>query len=545
MPSLEERLRSRLTTVAAKAVEEMTTNTFSGYLVKKLIVPGSFRNTTDGDGAFNGFQIQVKNKIGVATIVGCTPVKIDGEVFPVEQIRIERKGQVLRAADLSESLPIATGFGDEMMIVIEDDQGLEAGRHTAQLGLKMVGLGIVQVTFDETLSGPGCAKRTRKAAPATDGADDFSDVMRRTVEIAAQHIGSKTLADCAKAVRGIVVDFSDLAEQYSVRVSEDGGAEFVPGAIGGEKILTIKTTRAAFHNMAHNRLNPGIAYARGDIRLEGIPILKLRGMDPVITGIFHGYRAASGGIEFHAAAEAGQGGVIEEIFGFLVSFLDEALKALDKALGVFGVKYFYEKSLNRIEFVWSILDREVRRVVGFGEGGAAGASAPPGAADESGQASAPAEKPAETLRDRLKSRISTAIETAVGDAAKTAVSGYLVKRLVAPGSFRNFSENGQDQGFEVKLKNKLGTATVIGFSDIKVDGEVYALDRITLHKDRKVLPAADISESKPLLVSFGDELLVRVSRPGGMAPGKHRVTMGVRMVGVGDVAVDYEEKLTG
>jgi len=223
-----------------------------------------------------------------------------------------------------------------------------------------------------------------------------------------------------------------------------------------------------------------------------------------------------------------------------LSVLDEALKALDRVLGVFGVKYFYEKSLNRMELVWDVLDREMRRMLSFGR--EAGDGAAPDVAEKQ-TPEAPA-APGVSLRDKLRSRIATVVESTVSEVARSAVSGYLVKRLVKPGSFRNFEVDGQAQGFEVMLKNKLGTATIIGFTDIRLDGEPYALDQITILKDRKSIPAAEINRGKPLLVTFGDELLVRVARPGGISEGTHRITMGVAMVGVGGVDVDYEEKLS-
>lgn len=536
MATLEERLRSRLTSVVQQVAQDVSVNTFSGYLVKRLIVEGSFRNTFSDDGAIKGFQIQVKNKLGVSTIIGCTPVKIDGEPFGVEQIVIQKKGQTLRASEINDSMPIVTSFGDEMMIFIEDAQGLGSGKHDVELGLNLVGLGIIQVKFDEALNGKGCGGRARKAAPA--GEDDFADVVRRTIGMAAAHIGAAKLAECAATVRGIVLDLSDMGVKYGIRLDPDGTASFEDGPLDGDKILTIRTTREAFHAMAHNRLNPGIAYARGDIRLEGIPVLKLRGMDPLITAIFQGYRAASDGLEFDAAPGGAAGGVLEDMLGMMFTALDEILKMLDKILGTLGRNYFYEKSLNRIEWLWDILDREMRKMVMFGRGDAGGDVV-------ESQPKAPARAPAApTLTDRLRQRISTAVESAVSEIARASVSGYLVKRLIKPGSFRNFEENGEAAGFEVRLKNKLGTGTIIGFTDIKLDGTTYALDQIEITKDRKVIPASDVSENKPLLVEFGDELLIRVRQPGGIGPGAHRVTLGVNMVGVGGMDVDYQEKLS-
>lgn len=533
--TLEDRLRSRLGEAVKQAAGEFSTQVFSGHLVKRLVVAGSFRNDIADDGAVKGFMVKLRNRLGVATVIGCAPLKVDGERFGVELISIEKNGKAVRAAEISERMPLSVSFGDELVVRVDDEQGLEAGRHDIELGLKMVGLGMLRVSYDDALTGEG-RPRVRKAQPAEEGAaGDFADVMRRTVEMAAAHVGSAVLAECAKTVSAIVLELD--GEKYGVALGADGSAEFTPGAAAGAKVLTISTSKAAFHNMAWNKLNPGIAYARGEIRLEGVPVLKLRGMDPVITAIFRGYRAASEGVEFEEAEAAAGGGVVDEIAGFAISAFDEVLKALDKALAVFGVKFFYEKSLNRLEWVWEILDREVRRMLAFGREAAPAAPAP-------GKEPAAKPAPAKSLQDRLRERIATAVETVVAEVSRTAVSGYLVKRLVAPGSFRNFDADGAPAGFEVKLKNKLGAATIIGFSDVRVDGEKCDPAAIEITKSGKTLPAAEISSRRPLSVAFGDEMLVRVRRPGGMAPGTHRIQLGVDMVGLGGVDVDYEEKLS-
>ncbi len=536
--TLEERLRSRLTSAVKQVAEEMSSQSVTGYLVKRLIVEGSFRNTFAADGTVEGFEVKVKNRLGVATIIGATPLKVDGEVFGVESVTIVKNNNAMNAADIADTNPIAVGYNDEFLIKIADDQGLEPGKHRMELGLKMVGLGLVEASFEDTLAGEG-RKRVRKAAPAV-GAPDFADVMRRTIESAAERIGRKSLADCAKTVRAIVLDLTDVGEKFSVRIGAEGDAEFVQGATGGEKVLTISTTRGAFHNMAHGKLNPGIAYARGDIRLEGVPVLKLRGMDNVITAIFEGYRAASSGLEFESAGGAAGSGILEEMLGVTFTVFDEALKALDKVLGVFGVNYFYEKSLNRLEWVWEVLDREVRKRLSFGRGGEEDAETGETATAPEAK---PAAAPAKSLSDRLRERISSAIETAVSEVSRSAVSGYLVKRLVEQGSFRNFGKDGEVEGFEVKLKNKLGAATVTGFSGVKVDGIEYGLDEIEITKGRQTFPASSVSTDRPLRVAYGDELLIRVRKPGGMAPGSHKVTLGVDMVGMGGMDVDYEERL--
>nr|HPI77936.1 DUF6379 domain-containing protein [bacterium] len=311
--SLEERLRSRLAEAVAQAAESVSTQAVSGYLVKRLIQEGSFTNVKDVDGATTGFRVKVKNRLGVATIVGCDPLKIDGEIFDPGVITIEKNRKSYCAAELSETLPLGVSFGDELTITVQDAQGLESGEHDIELALKMVGLGLVQAKYKDKLTGDGAAaprvkKKTAFAESAGEGGS-YSELLRRTVEMAAGHIGAASLAECAKTLDAIVLDMKDADEKYSVKLTSDGRAEFVEGAVSGGSVLVIKTTKTAFHDMAHGKLNAGIAYARGDIKLEGIPLLKLRGMDKLITAIFRGYRAASDGVEFDSVPESVEGGI--------------------------------------------------------------------------------------------------------------------------------------------------------------------------------------------------------------------------------------------
>jgi hypothetical protein len=149
-----------------------------------------------------------------------------------------------------------------------------------------------------------------------------------------------------------------------------------------------------------------------------------------------------------------------------------------------------------------------------------------------------------SLHERLMERISSVVETAVAEMTRTAASGYLIKRLVVTGSFRNYEKDGEAQGFEIRLKNRIGVATVMGFTELKIDGENFKLDEVEISKGGMKCLASEVSDRLPLSVQFGDEILIRARKPGGISPGSHRIALGVDMVGIGGVDVDYEEKLS-
>ena len=98
------------------------------FFVKKAIVKGSFRNVIEG-GEKTGFELTVKNKLGLGTLIGCYPVIINGKEYPIEKLVVSKDGKEYKASDIGESMPLTVKFGDEIVLRMMDGAGLDPGKY--------------------------------------------------------------------------------------------------------------------------------------------------------------------------------------------------------------------------------------------------------------------------------------------------------------------------------------------------------------------------------------------------------------------------------
>ncbi len=105
------------------------------FLLKKLYVKGSFKNTP------NGFQISLNNILAPGTILGISPMQIDGRNVPLEQIQIIVDNEPpMRASDITMKSPRTFPLNGTATFNIID-QPLTPGPHrlTVQFNTKEVG----------------------------------------------------------------------------------------------------------------------------------------------------------------------------------------------------------------------------------------------------------------------------------------------------------------------------------------------------------------------------------------------------------------------
>ena len=105
------------------------------FLLKKLYVKGSFKNTT------NGFQLSLNNTLAPGTLLGVSPLQIDGRALPLDQIQIVvGSAAPIRASDVSPSTPRAFPINALVTFNVQD-QPLTPGPHrlTVQFDTKEVG----------------------------------------------------------------------------------------------------------------------------------------------------------------------------------------------------------------------------------------------------------------------------------------------------------------------------------------------------------------------------------------------------------------------
>ncbi len=105
------------------------------FLLKKLYVKGSFKNTA------NGFQLSLTNILAPGTILGISPLQIDGRNVPLEQIQIIVGNEPpIRASDITMKSPRTFPLNAIATFNVID-QPLTPGPHrlTVQFNTKEVG----------------------------------------------------------------------------------------------------------------------------------------------------------------------------------------------------------------------------------------------------------------------------------------------------------------------------------------------------------------------------------------------------------------------
>ncbi len=110
---------------------------------------------------------------------------------------------------------------------------------------------------------------------------------------------------------------------------------------------------------------------------------------------------------------------------------------------------------------------------------------------------------------------------------------FILKRLYVKGSLRNAGA-----GFELALRNFIGSGTVIAVNGLEVDHASRAPREITLRMpDGSTRSAADVSPQMPLALSAGTTIWF--GAPGALPPGRHSlsIALGTREMGALDIPV--------
>lgn len=108
----------------------------------------------------------------------------------------------------------------------------------------------------------------------------------------------------------------------------------------------------------------------------------------------------------------------------------------------------------------------------------------------------------------------------------------LERSLVQTRGFRNTGPAGARTGFEflLRLPNYRGMrASLADGVDVEVDGESYPYTANRLVLQGRELTLEQLREATELRWAVDEPALVRVARPGGLAVGVHRISVGVRI----------------
>lgn len=117
------------------------------------------------------------------------------------------------------------------------------------------------------------------------------------------------------------------------------------------------------------------------------------------------------------------------------------------------------------------------------------------------------------------------------------IPAFLLRKLYIKGSLENV-----EGGFSLKLKNSLSPGTTTAVAPIKVDGNEYPLDALTIRSvDGEVL-GSEISEENtfPIKVGIEIELFVK-GEP--LSEGEHKIDLSLKTKEAGTLAFDVTDSI--
>lgn len=100
--------------------------------------------------------------------------------------------------------------------------------------------------------------------------------------------------------------------------------------------------------------------------------------------------------------------------------------------------------------------------------------------------------------------------------------------LIVGEEFHNVEEGGKVTGFQVGLRLPYYRGVVlslVGEIGLTVDGERVPLDKMTVTIGKKTLPVLQLEDEPVARWEFGEVGIVKVSKPGGLNPGQHKLDL--------------------
>ena len=119
--------------------------TVPGFLLRRLYVRGSLRNTYDG------VQFQLMNKLGAGFARRLIPLALDGREVPLERCSFSIDGKQFPFDVVSAETPFTLDLHKATTIHIKD-LTLSQEPHTIRMGFEVAGLGLLQFDFTDAPS---------------------------------------------------------------------------------------------------------------------------------------------------------------------------------------------------------------------------------------------------------------------------------------------------------------------------------------------------------------------------------------------------------
>lgn len=114
---------------------------------------------------------------------------------------------------------------------------------------------------------------------------------------------------------------------------------------------------------------------------------------------------------------------------------------------------------------------------------------------------------------------------------------FLLRKLYVKGSLENV-----DDGFKFMLKNSISSGTAINIQPIKVNGNEYPLDSVTISSDDGSINGNEISEENTFPIKVGLDLTIHIK--GEQLPeGEYTIDISLSTKEVGKLAFDVTDSI--
>lgn len=119
-----------------------------GFLLKRLYVKGTLRNTRDG------FEFQLKNTLGSGYARKVLPLTMDGVEVPLASTSFTQNGNEVSFTAVEETTPFTLAMNKSTTVKIKG-AALSPGPHKVSMSFEVQGLGVLNFDFTDMVENDG------------------------------------------------------------------------------------------------------------------------------------------------------------------------------------------------------------------------------------------------------------------------------------------------------------------------------------------------------------------------------------------------------
>jgi hydroxymethylglutaryl-CoA reductase (NADPH) len=120
---------------------------------------------------------------------------------------------------------------------------------------------------------------------------------------------------------------------------------------------------------------------------------------------------------------------------------------------------------------------------------------------------------------------------------KLQIPTFLLRKLYVKGSLENV-----DDGFKFMLKNSISSGTAVDIQPIKVNGNEYPLDSVTISSEDGEINGSEISAENTFPIKVGLDLTIHVKAE-QLPEGEHTIDISLSTKEVGKLAFDVTDSI--